>query len=86
MTWQHQRSMMTWQHHRSMTADEFETALNQLGISRAAAARLTGYSERQLARMANDQVRVPTVLALLLWSMIYHNETPIVPPRVPGAY
>ena len=77
---------MNWQHQRSLTPDDFATALDQLGLSQAAAARYFGLSSRQISRMVHGQSEVPTPLTLLIFSLIHHNETPIVPPRIPGTF
>lgn len=69
-----------------MTALEFKLALELLGMSQAAAARFLRQSSRQTARMANGEVPVPAPIAMLLRSMIFHGETPGVPPRLAKQY
>ena len=66
---------MNWQLARSMTADEFDCCLKLLGMSRAAAARYLGLSQRQVYRIAHGQTPVPTTVVLLLNSLLNHKET-----------
>ena len=76
---------MTWQT-RTMTAEEYGQAVRQLGMSVAASARFLGISARQAGRYIKGNVAVDPAHALLLNSMIHHNDKPVVPPRVPGSY
>ena len=70
-----------WQHQRSLTVEDFAAALNQLGLSKAAAARYFGISIRSVDRMAEGKAKIPTAIALLIFSLIYHHERPVVPKR-----
>jgi DNA-binding transcriptional regulator YiaG len=68
-----------WQSQRRMTATQFKRICIELEISRAAAGRYIGVSLRRLRRITKGQSEVPESAALLLRSLVAHNEKPLVP-------
>jgi DNA-binding transcriptional regulator YiaG len=68
-----------WQNERTMTATQFKRIVKDLGMSRAAAGRYIGVSLRRLRRITKGQSEVPESAALLLRSLVAHNEKPLVP-------
>jgi DNA-binding transcriptional regulator YiaG len=71
--------MNDWQNQRRMTATQFKRICKQLDISKAAAGRYIGVSLRRLRRITKGESEVPESAALLLRSLVAHNEKPVVP-------
>ena len=74
---------MTWQQQRSMSGPEFRAIVKRLGISRAAAGRFLGISERTIRRVSVGQSQLPVAATLLLRAMLEHGDVPLVPKRPP---
>lgn len=70
---------MSWQHQRSMTPGQYLWAIRTLNLSRPAAGRFLGVTNRTSYRYADGEAVIPAAHALLLRAMIAHNETPVVP-------
>lgn len=75
-----------WQNQRRMTAAQFTKAIKDLGMSQAGVGRFLGVSERHARRFVRGEAEVPEAYALLLRSLLFHNEQPIVPPWHAGQY
>jgi len=73
---------MSWQDEREMSRKQYREAIAQLGLSQAAAGRYLGISERTAHRYVSGDAAVRTSDALLLRSLIHHNEVPVVPAWV----
>lgn len=71
-----------WQEQRTMSALQFRKTIKTLGMSKGAAGRYIGISQRTVFRLAGGQAVVPTYVALLLRSLVAHNEKPLVPKWV----
>ena len=57
-----------------MTADQFNAAMERLGLpSQSAVAKVLGIGRRSVIRYAAGQKRVPTVVARLLEQLIQHG-------------
>jgi len=72
--------MSDWQDARKMTPRMFKTALKQLELTQAGAARFVGVSERTARRFASGETKVPASVALLLQVCVALS----IEPRVPG--
>lgn len=70
---------MSWQNERSMTPLQYKRTIKSLGMSMAAAGRFLGVSPRTAVRLGSGDATVPASTALLLRSMIYHGDEPVVP-------
>lgn len=70
---------MTWQTERIMTPLQYRRIIKLLSLTQAGAARFLGVSERTSRRYIEGTAVIPVSVALLLRSMIAHDETPIVP-------
>ena len=70
---------MTWQHERHMTPEQFEWHLKHLQMSQAAFGRYVSCSERKVRRMIRGEAEIDVAYALLLRSLVYHKEKPVVP-------
>ena len=73
---------MTWQLERSMTPEQLEWYLKKLEMSYMGFGRYVGCSERKVRRMIRGEVAVDVAYALLLRSLVYHKEKPMVPEWV----
>ena len=72
---------MSWQNERTMSPAAFKRAIQRLGMSENGAARFLGLSDSTVRRFVRGDFDVHTSVALLLNSMIEHNDWPIVPKR-----
>lgn len=68
-----------WQTQRSMSPLQFRKAITELGVTRAAAARFLGVSERTAHRYANGDSDIPPAHALLLRAMLAHDTELAIP-------
>jgi len=68
---------------RSMTPDAFRHAIKLLGMSQIAAGRFLGVSGRTARRYCMGDAVISPAEVLLLRSLIYHGETPVVPRWTP---
>ena len=73
---------MSWQDERAMTRKQYRETIAQLGLTQAGAGRYLGVSERTAHRYVSGDAEVPASAALLLRSLIHHNEQPIAPAWV----
>lgn len=73
-----------WQYERKMSSHAFKRAIKQLYVTQAFVGRYIGVSPRTLRRMIKGQAKVPTSAALLLRSLIAHNERPRMPKLKQG--
>ena len=64
-----------------MSPREFERTIQALGMSKAAAGRFLGISERTLHRYADGDAEVPVSTVFLLRWMLAAGVTPKVPKR-----
>ena len=71
--------MSEWQKERQMTPRQYSMIIKQLGLNKASAGRYTGVSGRTSHRYISGDAAIPTATALLLRSLVAHNERPIVP-------
>ena len=69
------------QDNRAMSPREFERSLERLGLSKAAAGRFLGISERTIHRYADGDAAVPVATVFLLRWMFDAGVIPKVPPR-----
>ena len=69
---------MNWQN-RTMTPDQYAWYINKLGMTQAGAGRFLGISERTSRRYIRGEGEIPPAQALLLRSMYFHKDTPVVP-------
>lgn len=60
---------------REMSAEQYQRAIKQLGLSQQAAGRFLGVSERTAKRLASGEAEVPVAVALLLRRLIADGET-----------
>jgi DNA-binding transcriptional regulator YiaG len=58
-----------------MTADQFRTAIDKLGLSQAAAARLLGVGEKIVHRWANGECDIPPPAVRFLHYLIASRTT-----------
>jgi DNA-binding transcriptional regulator YiaG len=58
-----------------MTADQFRAAIDKLGLSQPAAARLLGVDDRTSRLWANGQCKIPTPAARFLQYLIATRKT-----------
>ena len=70
------------QDNRAMSPREFERTIKALGLSKAAAGRFLGISERTLHRYADGDAEVPVSTVLLLRDMLERGIAPKVPKRL----
>ena len=70
---------MSWQI-RTMSPVEYRRAIHTLHLNKAQAGRYLGLSVRTAHRYWDGDARVPAPVALLLRSLIHHNDLPLVPP------
>lgn len=70
---------MSWQTKRSMSPTQYVWVLRRLKLSKAGAARFLGISTRTSSRYSVGKADIDTATALLLWSMVEHDEAPLVP-------
>ena len=75
---------MSWQETRTLSPNGFKLALKNLGFSQTGFGRFIGSSDRTIRRMVRGQRDIPTSFVLLLSSMQFHGDKPIVPKRKPG--
>jgi len=66
---------------RAMSPREFERTIDALGLSKAAAGRFLGVSERTLHRYADGDAEIPVSTVLLLRWMLEAGVIPKVPRR-----
>jgi predicted transcriptional regulator len=69
------------QDNRAMSPREFERSLKALGLSKAAAGRYLGISERTVHRYADGDAEVPVSTVFLLRWMFDAGVVPKVPKR-----
>jgi predicted transcriptional regulator len=69
------------QDNRAMSPREFERLLEALGLSKAAAGRWLGVSERTVHRYADGDAEVPVSTVFLLRLFVEQDRLPKVPPR-----
>jgi DNA-binding transcriptional regulator YiaG len=82
MRWQRKQQeekLSDWQKERTMSAFQFKKIVKQLGMTKAGAGRYIGVSPRTLRRIVAGQSKVDAAQALLLRSLVAHNEKPVVP-------
>lgn len=72
--------MTSWQYERTMTAEQYNLALQVLGLSQLAAGRWLGVSPRTSRRYATGEALIPPAHALLLRGAIRHKWKLVVPP------
>jgi hypothetical protein len=70
---------MSWQLERRMSSGQYAAAICRLGLNKAQAGRFLGVSVRTSHRYYDGDSEVPEAHALLLRSLIFHNEWPLVP-------
>jgi len=70
------------QDNRAMAPREFERTLKALGLSKAAAGRFLGISERTIHRYADGDAEVPVSTVFLLRWMFDAGVIPKVPRRL----
>ena len=66
---------------RAMAPRHFERILEALGLSKAAAGRFLGISERTIHRYVDGEAEVPVSTVLLLRDMLERGIAPKVPRR-----
>ena len=71
--------MSEWQKERKMSGRQFKTIIKQLGMTQVGAGRYIGVSGRTARRIVLGQSEIPAAAALLLRSLVAHNEKPLVP-------
>lgn len=71
--------MSEWQKERKMTGRQFKTIIRQLGMTQVGAGRYIGLSGRTARRIVLGESEIPVAAALLLRSLVAHNEKPLVP-------
>lgn len=64
-----------------MNADEFQAAIDQLGLTQVAAARLFDVADRTARRWASGEQDVPRAVAIALRLMIDHKVKPATVAR-----
>jgi hypothetical protein len=64
-----------------MSPAAYKRAITKLGMGQDASARFLGFSYATARRISRGDKAVPTAVALLLASMLEHDELPTVPPR-----
>ena len=69
------------QDNRAMSPREFGRTIGALGLSKAAAGRFLGVSERTIHRYADGDAEVPVSTVLLLRDMLERGIAPKVPKR-----
>lgn len=60
---------------REMTAEQYQRAIDKLGLSQVAAAEFLGLSERTGRRLVSGETEVPVSVALLLRHLIAEGVT-----------
>jgi len=73
-----------WQLDRKMSKRQYEQIIDDLGMNQLEAARYLGFSGRSSRRMVSGHAKIPVSVALLLRSLVAHNEQPVVPDRKRG--
>jgi hypothetical protein len=71
--------MSEWQSKRTMSGREFKRIIKELGMTQVGAGRYIGLSGRTARRIVLGQSEIPVAAALLLRSLVAHNEKPLVP-------
>ncbi len=69
-----------WDLERNMSAEQYQQILRALGLTRAAAARLLGCSQRTSSRYWSGALVVPPAKAMLLRAFLDTGRRPVVPP------
>ena len=69
----------SWQN-RIMSPVDYRRAIHALQLNKAQAGRFLGISVCTAHRYWDGDAKVPAAHALLLRSMIHHNDLPLVPP------
>ena len=70
---------MSWQTDRTMTPTQYKRIIKALGMTQGGAGRFLGVSPRTGHRYCSGETEVPTTTAMLLRSMVYHGDEPVVP-------
>ena len=68
-----------WQYDRALSPAAYLRAIKALGMSRIAAARYLGVSERTARRFATGEGDIPPSVVLLLGALLHYNARPVVP-------
>ena len=71
---------MKWQRNREMSPQQFENTIAALQLNQLEAGRYLGVSPRTARRYVSGHAEVPASAALLLRSLLYHGEQPVLPP------
>jgi len=69
-----------WQYDREMPSDELKAVMVALGMKQTRLGRFLGFSPRQTRRFVRGEMPLPPASVLLLRSMLFHGERPIVVP------
>lgn len=68
-----------WQTKREMSAYQYRQMLRQLRLTKAAASRVLGISQRTSYRYAKGQAVIPIAEGLLLRAFVEYGVKPLVP-------
>jgi len=68
-----------WDIKRDMDSHQYQQILKALELSRSAAARLLGCSQRTSSRYWSGQLKVPAAKAMLLRAYLDRGMRPVVP-------
>ncbi|WP_065755220.1 hypothetical protein [Bradyrhizobium paxllaeri] len=60
---------------RKMTAEQFQAALDSLGVTHGGFGRLVDLNERTVRRMANNEREVMQSIAMLIWLIEKYDVT-----------
>jgi len=69
-----------WDIKREMDSHQYQEILKELGLTRAAAARFLGCSQRTSSRYWHGTLKVPPSKAMLLRAFLDSGMRPVVPP------